>query len=156
MSDGITETYRNVKINGNMKISAGIVLIKDNKILLCHPTNARWNGTYSIPKGGLERGESNISAAIRETSEEVGILISEHLIPHMLKKERYIDYQDKKGKVYKRVYYYVVEVDAYPDVLPKEQLQLEEVDWSGFLDYETAQKKIFWRFKPILELIKPV
>jgi ADP-ribose pyrophosphatase YjhB (NUDIX family) len=137
-----------------MKTSAGIVLIKNNKILLCHPTNASWYGTYSIPKGALEIGENNINAAIRETSEEVGILIPEHM---MCNNERYIDYKDNKGNVYKRVYYYVYYlVDDMPDVLPKEQLQKEEVDWAGFLDYESAQKKIFWRFKPILELIKPV
>ena len=137
-----------------MKISAGIVIIKDNKILLCHPTNASWNGKYSIPKGGLEKGESNINAAIRETSEEVGILITENMIDK--EKEYFIDYNDKNGKIYKRVYYYIVKIDNLPDILPKEQLQIEEVDWAGFLDYETAKKKIFWRFNPILDLIKPV
>jgi len=140
-----------------MKISAGIVIIKDEKILLCHPTNARWQGTYSIPKGGLEEGEENFDAALRETQEEVGIIIPVEMLRLMKRTESYIDYKDKKGKTYKRVYYYALDVsysDKYPDVLPKEQLQLEEVDWAGFLDYEEAEKKIFWRFKPILELIK--
>jgi len=136
-----------------VKKSAGLVIIKNNKILLCHPTNARWFGTYSIPKGGLEHCETKIDAAIRETSEEVGIIIPEDFIS---KDEHCIEYKDKHGKLYKKVYYYVVEMNGLPNVLPKEQLQSEEVDWAGFLDYEQAQKKIFWRFKPILELIKPV
>jgi len=136
-----------------MKKSAGLVIIKDKKILLCHPTNAKWNGTYSIPKGTLEHCETKIDAAIRETSEEVGILIPTEYID---KKEYVIEYKDNNGEIYKKVYYYVVKIKdlEIPDVLPKEQLQIEEVDYAGFLDYETANKKIFWRFKPILELIK--
>ncbi len=133
-----------------MKKSAGLLIIKDKKILLCHPTNAGWTGTYTIPKGGIEDGETIKKAAIRETSEEVGIIIPESF----LTKENVIDYLDKSGNIYKKVYFYVIELDNLPDVLPKNQLQTEEVDWSGFLDYEEASKKIFWRFKPMLDFIK--
>ena len=66
-------------------------------------------------------------------------------------KEYVIDYISKKGKLYKKVYYYVVEVDDYPDVLPKEQLQVEEVDYAAFFTKEESKKKIFWRFLPILD-----
>jgi len=141
-----------------MKVSAGIVIIKDNKILLGHPTNAKWYGTYSIPKGGLEGDEDNFDAALRETSEEVGITIPVEMLRTMKQTESYIDYKNKKGHTYKRVYFYILDVSydskKYPDILPKTQLQLEEVDWAGFLDYEEAEKKIFWRFKPMLEFIK--
>ena len=41
-----------------MEHSAGILIIKNNKILICHPTRARWTGTYTIPKGHLEKGEN--------------------------------------------------------------------------------------------------
>ena len=132
-----------------MKESSGLVLIKDNKILLCHPTNACWSGTYSIPKGHLETSETNKNAAIRETSEEVGIIIPESMIEH--KKEYCVEYKDKNGKLYKKVYYYVVEVGKYPDILPKEQLQIEEVDYAAFFTKEEAKDKIFWRFKPLLD-----
>ena len=40
-----------------MVISAGLLIIHDNKILLVHPTNAPWYGTFSIPKGEVEEGE---------------------------------------------------------------------------------------------------
>ena len=134
-----------------MKKSAGLAIIKDDKLLLCHPTNARWEGTYSLPKGKVEEGETNIEAAIRETMEETGILIPESAIEP---KEYEIEYMDKNNKIYKKVYYYIVWVENYPDIIPKHQLQLEEVDWVGFLNYEEAQKKVFWRFNPILELLK--
>jgi ADP-ribose pyrophosphatase YjhB (NUDIX family) len=135
-----------------MEKSAGLVILKDNKILLCHPTNARWNGTFSIPKGRIKKGESKKEAAIRETKEEVGININKYMIDN---KKKCIKYKDKKGKTYKKVYYFVVELSFLKDYIPKEQLQLEEVDHAAFYDYETAKRKIFWRFKPLLELIEP-
>ena len=62
-------------------------------------------------------------------------------------------FTDKKGKIYKQVYYYVVNLDScdfyIPDVISKEQLQLEEVDWAGFVTIEEAKTKILWRFKNI-------
>jgi ADP-ribose pyrophosphatase YjhB (NUDIX family) len=56
----------------NLKISAGLVIIQDNKILLGHPTGAKWTNTFSIPKGEVQEGESLFDAAFRETREEFG------------------------------------------------------------------------------------
>lgn len=134
-----------------MEKSAGLVLLKDNKILLCHPTKAPWYGTYSIPKGHIEEGESKIEAAIRETKEETGIEISKDEIN---KEEYKIEYRNKKGKKYKEVYYYIVNVNFnLDDILPREQLELNEINWAGFLNKEEAKKRIFWRFKPMIKLI---
>jgi 8-oxo-dGTP pyrophosphatase MutT (NUDIX family) len=56
-------------------ISSGLFLLnKDNKVLICHPTNHKAT-SWSIPKGKVDEGESLISAAIRETYEESNILI---------------------------------------------------------------------------------
>ena len=57
-----------------MKISCGLVLIKDKKILLVHPTNSIGK-SFSIPKGMINKDEDYITCAIRETKEEVGIEI---------------------------------------------------------------------------------
>ena len=134
-----------------MKKSAGIILIKNNKILLCHPTNAPWFGTFSFPKGTLEKNENTLDAAIRETHEEVGILIDKKDISDYV---GIIDYLDKNGKLYKKVYYYIAHVNNISDVIPKTQLQLEEVDYACFYNYEEAKEKIFHRFDTILNLIK--
>ncbi|NPV13025.1 MAG: NUDIX hydrolase [Ignavibacteria bacterium] len=134
----------------NIKNSAGLLIVKNNKILLCHPTNASWTGTYSIPKGHIENNETKIEAAIRETREEVGILVPIEFID---KTEHVIEYTDKSGKVFKRVFFFVAHLDGIEDVIPKEQLQIEEVDWAGFLDIEQANMKIFWRFKPLLNFL---
>ena len=50
-----------------IQISAGLVIIQNGTILLGHPKNQAWWGTYSIPKGQVEEGEDLLQAAIRET-----------------------------------------------------------------------------------------
>ena len=53
--------------------AAGIFLIrKDNKLLICHPTNQPSN-IWSIPKGKIEEDEDAMDAAMRETYEETNI-----------------------------------------------------------------------------------
>lgn len=134
-----------------LALSAGLAVIQDNKILLAHPTGAKWYGTYSLPKGHIEAGEGILDAALRETREEIGIdttnLEVEDPVPH-----KFIDYTDKKGKVYKRVYYFIARPTK--DIEPEDfKLQWKEVDWAGFLSKEDAEKRIHWRFKEILDLI---
>lgn len=135
-----------------MIYSSGLVLIKNNKILLAHPTNTKWTGTFQIPKGKLEDGEFPINAAIRETLEEVGILVN---ILDINQTKHEIKY-DKQGKIFKLVYYFIADVSKYnlPDILPKEQLQLQEMDYAKFYTKEESRKIIFHRFLPILNHIK--
>lgn len=53
--------------------TAGIFIVrKDDKILICHPTNHPVN-FYSIPKGKIEEKETILDAALRETEEESNI-----------------------------------------------------------------------------------
>ena len=52
-----------------MIISAGGVVIQDNKVLLRHTKNDRW----VLPKGHVEPEESLRQAAVREVFEEAGI-----------------------------------------------------------------------------------
>jgi ADP-ribose pyrophosphatase YjhB (NUDIX family) len=147
----IIETLNEWKNSRGVRATAGLVIIQNNKILLVHPTNSPWYGTYSIPKGGLDKKEDPLEAALRETEEETGIKIKRKHISN--KDAGYVDYTDKKGKVYKRVYYFI----AYPKKEITNDMfnpQMKEVDWVGFLDKQEAKKRIFGRFKPLLKFLK--
>lgn len=52
-----------------MVISAGGIVVKDNKVLLLYTTHGRW----VLPKGHVETDESLRQAAMREVLEEAGI-----------------------------------------------------------------------------------
>jgi predicted NUDIX family NTP pyrophosphohydrolase len=138
-----------------MQESAGLLIIKDNKILLCHPTGSNWYATYSIPKGLIDKDEDKISAAIRETFEEIGIIIDSSKID---KTEHIINYY-KKGVIFKKVYYFITDGnDINFDIIPKRNLipnpeGILEIDWAGFLNKEESEERIFWRFKEMLEYI---
>lgn len=60
------------------KVIPAVFLIakKVNKILLLERSNTGWNdGMFTLPSGHVEKGESPKSAIIRETFEEVGIVV---------------------------------------------------------------------------------
>ena len=140
-----------------MKKAAGIAIILEDRILLCHPTNSSCENTHSIPKGHIDEGETELDAALRECREEVGIDVS-GMTDRLLGPEL-IEYRNKKAEPHKTVAYYILRINSVSDigltteVVPKEQLQAEEVDWAGFVTKSEASKKILWRLKSILEKI---
>lgn len=141
-----------------MNISSGTAILYKNKILLCHPTNLPWKNSFSIPKGGVDDGETLIDAAIRETWEEVGIKITKNQISNT-EDPIEILYINKAGKLFKKCYVFIVkikelsELGLESEILNKGTLQLTEVDWAGFKTKEESNDIIFYRFKPILNLI---
>ena len=58
-----------------MRIRAGIVLIKDNKVALIERHRAGLD-YFVFPGGGMDEGETPEQAAIRETLEELGIEVA--------------------------------------------------------------------------------
>lgn len=142
-----------------MKKSAGVIIILNNeKVLLGHPSNASWVSTFSFPKGGIDKDESKIKAALRELKEETSVCIKKDLICNK-EEPIVVEYKDKKGVIYKKLYLYLVhiscisEIGLESEVIPKKRLQLEEMDWAGFMTKEEANEKIFYRFKHLLEVI---
>ena len=57
------------------KVGLGVIIIKDNKVLLGQRKNAHGEGTWCPPGGHLEYRETWEECAERETLEETGIKI---------------------------------------------------------------------------------
>jgi ADP-ribose pyrophosphatase YjhB (NUDIX family) len=130
--------------------SAGLLIIQNNKMLLAHPTKAPWYGTYTIPKGKVEDGESYVDTAIRETKEEVGVEIDKSDVEDTFST---INYTDEKGRIYKKVHYFL----AHPKekiVLDKSKLDKHEVNWAGFISKDDAMDRIFWRFGEMINYLQ--
>jgi 8-oxo-dGTP pyrophosphatase MutT (NUDIX family) len=61
-----------------MNTTCGIFFIdKNDKILIVHPTNASYKH-WSIPKGGMDKGETHAVSAIRELKEETNITLGDY------------------------------------------------------------------------------
>lgn len=138
------------------RYSAGLVIIYNGKILLGHTTGRKSNEGYGIPKGGIEKGESNLEAAIRETYEELGIKVSKKLID---KTQYTFSVTSKKYKTNKVVYYFIVEITDLSqiglksEVLPKGGLQLEEINDARFFSYQDAKNVTMYSQHSILNAL---
>lgn len=142
-----------------MKKSAGVIIIlKNEKILICHPSNAKWVSSYSFPKGGIDEGETIKQAALRELFEETSVNITEDMVSDEPLVLDYMNYK-KKDTVYKRIYLYTLyindisEIGLESEVIPKGKLPLDEIDWAGFVTKEEAKLKLFHKSIPVLDKI---
>ncbi len=129
--------------------SSGLAIIYQKKILLVHPTGTAWSGTFSIPKGEVDSNETYLETAIRETFEEVGIDIEDDWID---KTEYVIEYKNRR-KTYKKLHWFKTNISDISFSKIKYFLQLSEVDYASFMNIDDAIERIFWRQKPILEIL---
>jgi len=127
-------------------IAAGGVLFRkkdlDTEVLLI-----KRNGSWDIPKGKLEVGESIPACAVREVSEELGIPMP--MIAQSLGFTEH-SYSLEGSKVYKTTYWYLMYSDA-------SQFDLQAIE--GITDYQwlniqKAKSKVaFENLKIVLERV---
>jgi len=60
-------------MNSNVKVGVGIIITKDNKVLLMKRRDIHGKGTWTTPGGHLDFGETPEQCAAREAKEEVGL-----------------------------------------------------------------------------------
>ncbi len=83
-------------------IAGGMFIVREDKtMLVCHPTNHAPN-FWSIPKGKIEKDETILEGAIRETFEESNIDLNEHTLIGVLDM---VNYRHKKKSLYPFVCY---------------------------------------------------
>lgn len=148
-----------------LRKSAGFAVVWNNHILLAHATGAPWHHTYSIIKGGIEPNEPAYFAAIREFEEETGHKLSKQLLKQVNANRP--DFMEQNATKVLTGWFIRIEnpeeiglsttTDKHGKehtVFPKEQLQLEEIDWAGFVSFEEAEKRMAPYQLPILEKAK--
>lgn len=126
--------------------AAGVALLYGKKILLVHPTHGSWvRPIMGIPKGGVEAGEDLMEAALRELREETGISLSpDQLDPAV----QTVEVFNKRGEYQHSIHYFICQIQDLSEIgldslsVPKSQLQVEEVDWAGFIDLKDAYHKV--------------
>ena len=160
MINKINKFFEFEPFESKMKKSAGVIIVlKNEKILICHPSNNdKWFGSYSFPKGGIDEGENIKQAALRELFEETSVKLTDDMISGEPLVLDYMNYK-KKGVVYKRIYLFTLyindisEIGLDSEVIPSDKLPLGEIDWAGFITKEEAKLRLFHRSVPMLDKI---
>ena len=157
------DTFDNFTQPKKRSDSAGIAIVytpadtQKPMILLVHPTNSSWvKPTMGIPKGRMEDGESPEEAAFRETFEETGIQIRQDQVELAIQTA-----EVWSGTKFKNnIHYLVCRISELSEIgltglrVPKEQLQLEELDWAGFMDVEEAYTHVSASQRIILDRLR--
>ena len=98
------------------------------------------HGSWSLPKGWVEPGETAVQTAVREISEEVGIPAALLTVRAPLPPSEYA-YRREGRLVFKRVDHFLVEVPAGTEVVP----QAEEVDEVAWVPLAEAASRVSYR-----------
>jgi 8-oxo-dGTP diphosphatase len=119
-------------------IGVGILLIRDNRLLLVKRKYDPDAGYWSIPGGHLDLGERVEEAAEREAFEETGFKVKVSSLAGIINKIMY----DKKGKIeyhYVLLNYFVDQIEGDPNQPPKAQddaLEAKFVPFQELKDYK--------------------
>ena len=98
--------------------SCGAIIIKDKKVLMVKSKK----GDYGFPKGHIEKNETEIETAIRETKEETNVdIIIEN------QKQYKISYISKKGTI-KDAIYFIAKSKEPINLIPEEK-EIAKVFW---------------------------
>lgn len=110
-----------------MKESSGILILNKNKKVLILRSSSMSVGpsseVWSIPKGEIDKGESSLEAAIRETREEAGLSIDpKHLM--FLGEKKY-----KTNR--KKIFVYLYNAKNMEDINPKLNSENDKYLWAS-------------------------
>lgn len=61
----------------NVQVGVGVIILRDGRVLLGERQGSHGAGTWALPGGHLEFGESVEACARRETEEETGLRLSD-------------------------------------------------------------------------------
>jgi len=126
----------------NIKVGAGIVIIKDGKTLLTKRRGAHAEGTYGSVGGHVKFGESPTEAVKREAKEELGIEIGNLRFATCVNMVKY-------GKHY-------VDISFLADIISGEPTIMEpdRIESVGWYDLDNLPQPLFEPVRIVLEQIK--
>ena len=128
----------------------GIVYNEDNRILII-----KRNNVWDFPKGKVENGENIDKTAIREVSEECGILINNLEITDTKPIYSFYIYEDREGFVLKIIYWYKMkficcDMSHNVSMCPQTEEGITEIKWVKKSELKGYMKNSFASIKELV------
>lgn len=131
--------------NDRPKVGLGVIILKEEKVLMQKRRNSHGDGTWSFPGGHLEKYETFKQCAERETKEETGLDIN-------IIDNRPVaitnDFFYNENKHYITIYMKAKYVSGIPKISEIEENKIEKIDW---FNWNNLPEPLFL---PIQNLIK--
>ncbi|WP_320110704.1 NUDIX domain-containing protein [Draconibacterium orientale] len=131
--------------------AAGGVVKCDEKLLFIFR-----NGKWDLPKGKIDKGESNETAALREVEEECGI--TNHSIVKALPSTYHIyksPYKNTLGQwIFKETFWFEMEYDGLETPVPQQEEGITEVRWFHPDELDEVLENTYENLKALIELYR--
>lgn len=116
--------------------SCGCIIVKDDKVLLVGAKDNHNKFFWSFPKGNQENGESDIETALRETKEEVNLIVN------ILEKNPIIvSHPIRNNTATKFIHLYLATPQT--DTLSLQEDEIESAEWVSFDEAEKRLKDYY-------------
>jgi len=132
--------YKTVEAGG------GVVINERNEILMIHR-----RGSWDLPKGKMEKGETRRECAAREVMEETGI--SSVQLGKKLLETRHT-YKNKKGKRCIKLSHWYLMFGKHEPLVPQTEEDIEEAVWMTLEKFYSKHRKVYPNIVLVLDRIK--
>lgn len=127
-----------------VEAAGGLVFNKNDEMLFIYR-----RGTWDLPKGKIDPGETKEAAAIREVQEETGIqqiTLKAHF------GTTYHTYRENRHRVLKRTYWFVMETPEM-ELTPQAEENIEKAVWWSVEKFLRSDFAIYKSLREVLEKI---
>ena len=135
-----------------VEAAGGVVENKNKEILLIHR-----RGSWDLPKGKIEKGETIEDAAVREVEEETGLTNVSITSPVRFKKLKniatYHSYVEKDILKLKVSHWYEMKTDFDGDLIPQTEEDIEQAIW---VKKEDIPKYFDNMYSSIIDVLKEI
>lgn len=129
-------------------VSAAIVLTDDHGKILLLEVNYRKN--WNLPGGVLEEHESPLDGVVRETQEELGIVVDRHSLSLCA-----VDYRPAKNGFIDKLYFYFYGGALTQQQIDAIKLQDEEIEQMRFVDLDEAKQLLSrWTYRQVVASLR--
>lgn len=137
-----------------IEAAGGVVLNEKEEVLLIHR-----RGSWDLPKGKIDDGETVEDAAVREVEEETGIgpvkLGSKIYMPDLSNEATYHSYPYKGQMALKVSYWFLMKYQGQKLPVPQTEEDIEAVLWVKPSDLHQYYTNMYGSVRDILEAVFP-